>query len=292
MRTFGDSITVGVGASTVEKSLAGLLFTNKAASGAQAADVGKAIQATDLTQQANFMLMVGTNDHRTYKNDPVKMEFFKRFYRQCLAWLLLPGKIKARDSGMSLTGTWGNTVVNAFGKNSTQAGAKASCTVAGTAVYIGYIIQNDPLANADATVLIDGAFAGTLNSSGAMNTVNGATYGPACARFGDLADGPHTVDITQNTQGKIFYLDYVAGNAGQSGNLTAINIPKMSAAAYAQYGTSEQNVIAYNDIVTAVLAEFGFTPKDAFSALNPTVDLGSDGVHPNDSGHAKLFNLL
>jgi lysophospholipase L1-like esterase len=292
MRAFGDSITVGVGASAPAKSWAGLLFSNKAVSGSQAVDVGAAIQVADISQQSDFTLMVGTNDHRSYLNDPTKMEFFRRFYRQCVAWLLLPQKIKANDSRMTYTGTWGNTQANTFGKNTYQAGATATCTVNGTTVFVGYIIQNYPTSGADAIVKIDGNVIGTLNSFGVMNSVNGATYGPACAHFDGLADGPHTVEIIQNTQGKVFYLDFIAGSAEQSGNLIAINIPKMSNAAYLQFGTSEQNVIAYNTIISDVLAEFGIAPKDAFSALNPAADLTADGVHPNDSGHAKLFNLL
>ena len=294
---FGDSHTVGVGASVPAKSWVGL-FTpaNLAVSGSQAAEVSKAVQASDPDPDATYTVMVGTNDHRHYKADATKQEYFRQFLRQSLAWLAFPTKCKARDACMSYTGSWGNTSANTFGKVSTQNGATAEATVSGTAAYVCYILQNHSAALSSANVEIDGVPVGTIGSgasSPAMNTVNGSTYSSACKRFAGLSSGAHDVKVTVTSSGKNLYLDYIAGNSQASTpKMLVSNIIKMSAAGYSTYGTSLANVNAYNAIIGDVLGELStdgadVTLIDNFSDIDPSADL-ADGVHPNNSGHSKI----
>ncbi|MGL4899881.1 MAG: SGNH/GDSL hydrolase family protein, partial [Shewanella sp.] len=276
MIAFGDSITVGVGATAPQLSWFNQLTTNKAVSGNQAADVSKAVQQIAPVSGDKFTVVVGVNDHRTYRNDPMKQEFFKGFLRQALAWLSLPTKIKARDAAMSYSGTWANTVANTFGKNSTQLGAKACATVSGNRVFVSYIVQNHAAAGGIAEVWIDGAMVGTLNSFGAMNTVNGASFAPACASF-SVPDGVHNVEVKLINSGKLFYLDYIAGNADALQSPVKLgSIIRMSPAAYALHVTSDANVVAYNAIISQVASEFGIVPIDLFSAIDPANHL-ADG---------------
>jgi len=291
---FGDSHTVGVGATAPAKSWLGLMApVNAAASGAQAADVSNAVQGQAPDLGRTYTIMVGTNDHRTYKADTTKQEFFKRFLRQAIAWLAYPEKCKGRDACMSYTGTWSNTAANGFGKVSTQSGATAQAMVDGQSVYLCYIIQAHSSALSSANIEIDGAVVGTVGSYGAMNTVNGSTFASACSRFGGLSSGSHTVKVTVTSSGKNFYLDYIAGSAQPTPRVLVSNVIRMTAAAYSAYGTSLANVTAYNGIISDVISEFTSDTADValidnYSDIAPSTDLAGDGVHLNDAGHAKV----
>jgi lysophospholipase L1-like esterase len=290
---YGDSITAGVGASPVSKSWIGL-FTpaNLAVSGSQAAEVSKAVQSSGPDPDATYTIMIGTNDHRHYKTDTAKQEYFRKFFRQSLAWLALPDKCKGRDTCMTYTGSWGNTVANSFGKVSNQSGAAAEATVSGTAVYVCYILQNHSLALSSASVEIDSVSAGTIGSgavSPPMNTVKGSTYASACQRYAGLSAGAHDVKITVTSSGKNLYLDYIAGSSQASApKILVSNIIQMSSAGYSTYGTSLANVNAYNAIIEDVMSEFpGVILIDNFTSIDPVADL-ADGIHPNNAGHAKI----
>jgi len=292
---FGDSITVGVGASSSNKSWAGLLggqrqVSNSAASGDQAADQSAKIQAASWAADRSYAIMVGTNDHRTYRSDAAKQAAFKAFVRQCIAWLAIPSKTIARSSSVTYTGTWGNTVANTIGKQTTAMGAKASASFTGSGVVVGYILQQDLAAMSTATVKIDGVSVGSLSSYATMSTVNGRTYAPAAAYFGGLADGPHTIEIENTVAGKIFYLDYVAAVPKFSPRIVVSNVIRMTPAAYTTYNTSEANVIAFNAQIQSVVGEFAshglpVVLVDNCSGIDPAIHL-PDGVHPNDAGHS------
>lgn len=234
--------------------------------------------------------MVGTNDHRTYRNDTAKQAAFKAFLRQCIAWIAIPTKTLARSSAVTYTGTWGNTAANNIGKQTTAMGAKASVSFTGCGVVVGYILQQDPAAMSTATIKIDGVSVGSLSSYAAMSTVGGRMFAPAAAYFGGLSDGPHTIEIENTVAGKIFYFDYVAAVPQTSPRIVVSNIIKMTPAAYATYNTSDANVVAFNVLVASVAGEFAshglpVVPVDNFSGIDPAIHL-PDGVHPNDSGHA------
>lgn len=293
---FGDSITVGVGATSYASSWAGLWgadfsTTNTAVNGDQAGDMSYEIQSNHVEEsERTYTMMIGTNDHRTYKDDIVKQGFFKSFLRQSLAWMALPTRTNARSVNVVETGIWADTGANAIGRVTTELGATATCSVTGTGVYIGYIIQNSLSSEGVADVRIDGILVGTISIYGQMDTVNGRTFAPAAAYFGGLTDTSHTVEITVTSSGENFYLDYVAGSPQPPPKLIVSNIIKMSDAAYATYGTSEANVIAYNTIISDVISEFAsdgvaITAVDNYIDIDPLTDL-SDGVHPNDTGHA------
>lgn len=296
---FGDSITAGVGASTLANSWAGLFGTNYAVtncarSGDQAADQSAEIQANHTPSSSRrYALMVGTNDHRTYRTDTAKQVAFKSFFRQCVGWLTLPTKKTARDGSVTYTGTWADTSVNNIGRNTSSLGAKASTTFNGTGVLVGFIIQDDLAAQSTATVKIDGASMGTLSSYAAMTTVNGKTFAPAAAYFGGLSSGAHTIEIENTVGGEIFYLDYFAEMDQPALPIVISNIIKMTAGAYTTFTTSEANVILYNTLIDDVIAEFaahGITLPlvDNFNDIDPATHL-PDGVHPNDTGHSIIY---
>jgi len=287
MQVFGDSISVGVGASTPSKSWVGLYSpVNSAVSGYQAGDMSNQLAST-LTDD-NYALAIGTNDVRIYKDNATKKGYFESFLRHCLAWLAYPNRVRARD--MTITGAWSNTSVNSFGRYSLVNGATIKATVTGAKIFVGYIIQNALGAVSTADVYIDGVIVGSISCDGytvAMNTQNGATYANACKVF-NVAYGEHLVEIVNTSvNGKYLYVNYVACEQS-SPAIKVSNIIKMSASAYAALGISQATTDAYNAIINNVLQDFSTVLVDNYSVIDPSIHLTSDGVHPNDLGHSVI----
>lgn len=301
-QAFGDSITANHGASPAAASYVNLFaLSNQGVSNTQAGDMSNRIRAlvTSFDASKKYTLMIGTNDHRVYKADATKQEFFKRFLRNSVAWLSLENKKMPRVSGdITFTGTWSNASGNAINKYTQQQNATATTTVTGTSVYIGYIIQNFTGSDSVAEIRIDGNLVGTIGSYGVINTSGGSTYADAAVRFDGLSAGSHTVEITVTSSGKNFYLNYIAGNnnsGGQYPKIALSNVIRMTAGGYSTHGSSDAIVDQYNVIVDDLVAEFvadGFdvTLVDNHTAVNPATDITSDGVHPNNSGHLKIHN--
>lgn len=287
MINFGDSITVGIGASTAPKSWVGLYAPiNQAAAGSQAAEVSNAaLSASD----TNYTLMIGTNDVRIYKDSIEKQAHFKRFLRGILSALCHPVKTIARN--MTATGTWVNTSVNSIGRYTLTNGAKLSCTVTGSKIFVNYIIQANTLAISTGDVYIDSVLVGSISCDGQTNlmtTQNGLTYGSGCEVF-NVAEGEHLVEIINTSaNGKYFYINYVSTN--QTEPLVKIsNIIKLGASTYTSLGITSATTDAYNAIINNVITDFCAILIDNYSDINPAIHL-SDGVHPNDAGHLIIHN--
>lgn len=301
--SFGDSITAGYGISPASNSWMGK-FTpaNNAVSNTQAGDMAARIETllpAGYSPDKTLCLMIGTNDHRTYKSDLVKQGFFKGFLRECVLWPSIEGKKMPRVSGdITFSGSWSNTAGNAIGKVSTGLGAYAEAVVEGDSVYIGHVIQNHAASDSKADVYVDGVVVGEVGCFGAMNTSGGASYSSATQRFSGLGAGSHTVRVVLKTSGKNFHLNYIAGSDNASGVYPKIllsNVVRMTAAAYTTYGSSDAIVDQYNVIIGDLLSEFAadgldVTLIDNHASLNPTTDFLTDGVHPNALGHEKIHN--
>lgn len=299
MKIFGDSISTNStasGASTAQKSMSGLAMPELfAVSGAQAADQANTIQVLTPDDET-VRMMIGTNDVRIYKGDATKKGFYKAFLLACLMWLLTPVKQLARTApGLTYTGTWGNTVANTFGKYSDQVGAKVSGTFSGDVLYLFYIIQNIGSAK-KADVKVDGVKVGELDSNGAMNTQNGASYANACKRFAGFGPGSHTFEIIVTSGGARFYFN-AAADGVQSGTAKILlsNIARFSAAYNSANGLSDAITDDYNTMISDVISDavadgFDVVLVDNHADIDPATHLKSDGVHWNDDGHLIGYN--
>jgi lysophospholipase L1-like esterase len=288
MINFGDSITVGIGASPTLKSWVNLFAPlNQAVSGSQAAEVANAVQTAPVNNLYTFM--IGTNDVRVYKNDATKKQYFKKFLMSALAFVAFPVKLTARS--MIATGTWANTQVNTFGRVTTQNGASLKGSFTGNKVFLSYIIQHDVNATGVGNVYIDGVLVGTVSSNGytvPMNTQNGLSYASACDVF-NTTDGTHEIEIVnQSPNGKILYINWIATEQ-TSPAIYVSNIIKLSSSVYSQLGISQATTESYNAIIDDVLQNFNAVFVDNFNSIDPTLHL-PDGVHPNNAGHAIIFN--
>nr|WP_080577238.1 SGNH/GDSL hydrolase family protein [Sinorhizobium fredii] len=305
----GDSITVGVGVTTAQRyatlsaNSLSRTIVSRAKSGDMAADQGQKAIAIKRGSGDIATIMVGVNDQRIYRASVVKRGYYIAF----LLRLILDSTATVRKTGRSTAiakyGTWSNTAVNNFGVTTTLKSAKATATVSGTAVYIGSIIQNHPAAKGVAQVRIDGVLKGTISSDGTgdggMTTANGLAYGPAAFRFGGLSPGNHKVELTvTSANGQNFRLDYIAGNANQTGVKTFVsNVIRMNAYGYAKFGGSDSSVAAFNADIATLIDTLSDDGLDAFlvnnwAAINPATHLLPDGVHPNPAGHSKIYTVF
>ena len=298
--TYGDSIDAGTGASPAAAAWAARFATYDAGySGDQAADAAKKIIASTREVPQRCVLLVGVNDARIYQGDTAKREFTHQFMRTCAIWLLCPVRTLGRAStGVTKTGSWSNTSANNYGLATTQNGATWETTVTGPEIYLGYLIQNNENAHGAADVYIDGAKVDTINTFGAMTTYNGLAYATATKRYSGLSAGSHEVKlVVTSPAGQYFYVDYITGAQPGATKLLLCNITRQSAAGYSANGGSDTITDAYNaDIETlrSELASDGFNIAliDNHYSIDPSTDLNSDGIHPNNAGHLKIFNNI
>jgi hypothetical protein len=297
-RIFGDSISTpstNSGASSAANSMAGLTAGAEynAVVGYQADTLANWVRLKAVDSR-ECRLMIGTNDVHVHKNDAQEQAWFREFLLASVAWLLTPAKKLAREPGdFLLTGSWGNTAVNNFGKYTDQNGASAEGTFQGDAVYAFYIIQKN--VNAIADVYVDNVLVGELRSDGDFGGSSmQAPWAHACRRFAGFGPGQHTFKIVSRG-GLRFYLNGIAGTVQTgSARLLLSNIAYFTAGAYATYGISAATTDAYNAIIVGVVNDlladgFDVTLVDNNAAIDPLTDLKPDGIHWNDAGHAKGF---
>lgn len=296
-RAFGDSFTVGVGASPASNSWFNRSVpSNNAASSSQSADVSIAVQAFQPKEFDISTLYIGYNDVARYKNDQSKKQFFKDCYRGCLAWLLLVDKKTARgnQAGITFTGSWLDNPTNLMGRYTTQNGASAKATVSGNSVWIGVSKGNNAVMAQSVNVKIDGVNKGTFSVYEAgVTTFLGSWYGRPALYFSGLGEGPHEVVITHNdSTGKFLHVDYIAGSHQEKKTMVlASNITKFPNAYYSSLGINLNTTIAYNQIINDVISEFqGFDIRlvDNFSAIDPMLHVSDQWGHPNNLGHALI----
>lgn len=302
----GDSITYGYGVTASQRystqlaTALGLPEVNRGKNNDMAAD--QAHKATIATRVAGdkATIMVGTNDERTYGVNATKLGYYIGYLRRLAFDAVAPTRNYARTAAVSKTGPWANTQVNSFGMNTTTSGSTATAAVTGTSVYIGHIIQDHPSTQGVAEVRVDGVLVGTVSSNGAgMKTANNLTYGPAVTRFSGFSAGAHTVEVkVVSASGYYFFLDFIAGNAGQNGAKAFVsNVIRMNATGYANYGGSDANVSNYNAAIASMISHFTTDGLPVYlvnnwAAIDPAADLLPDGIHPDADGHTKLKNTF
>lgn len=295
IRAFGDSITEGVGASVPAKAWRNVLaaalgqaITSLAHSGDMVADQTDEVLSASVAVGDTSIICLGVNDQRIYGSDAAKRCYFRKGLAAHVAWLALGSKVTARSVGNE-TGTWENTGVFGIGRCGRTAGAKKTFQVSGSTVYLSHLIQNGQAGAFD--VRIDGVLVGSFVTAANMTTYHGQTYGPQLLRFAGLSAGVHTVEVEVTSAGRV-YIEWVAGN--DQAVLPKVYVGNViKAAPPYTAGGSDANVDAYNQEISAMVAEFAadglcVTLVDVCARLNVTSDLSSDGLHPSDAGHAKI----
>ncbi len=314
-KAYGDSITNEVGASSPANAYINLLATsrgwslttNNAVDGDMVPDQADPVFAEVIGDGEQSTIMLGTNDQRFYEESVPKRTAFKVGHAALLAWLAIPDarKQKGQDAD-SETGTWTDTSSaygGTLGRQSVVAGSTITFTVYGTVAYFCSILQNSIVATF--TVSIDGVVRGSFATGpgATITSVNGRTFTPQLIRIPGLSEGSHSLVVTVVTAsgGNPVYALWATGNQGhktkEGPNVWVGNVPRFTSAGYTASGGSDVDVAAFNAMIRAnvtQLAADGLNVAlvDSASRLNPAVDLGGDGVHPDDSGHAVIANAF
>lgn len=294
---FGDSITVGAGASSTGNSyiaklgvLLGEAFVNSAVSTAMVADQESVFGTKTIASGDTTVLAFGTNDQAKYDTDPTKRGHFIDGLRHYAVQAAAYVSAATPNNGVTFSGAWGNGY--AYGcYAASAAGAKANFSVSGNTICLGFIRQ---YANTGTfRVRIDGADKGIFASGGDVRTLLGKAYGPMALAFSSLGAGSHTVEVevlSANSSNVVFFRHF--SSCTPKAKVCIVNIPH--AVAYT-YGGSSANVDTYNIAISALVTELRGYGLDVNLADVGSVMTSSDfydNVHPNDTGHTKYTSVL
>jgi len=304
---FGNSITNGQWASTNPNKFVELIGSyigenviNTGVAGDQAADIQRNIYRQNVNANGYqfFTSMAGSNDVTYYAANTDKQANYKKIIDASAGWLLIPQsyRILGQSSLITYSGTWTNSTLytGAISKQSATNGNTATVSVTGSTIYLAYTMQDSN--SGTFSVTVDGVSQGSFNNFGqagsAILTNNGSSYASGLARFTGFSSGAHTVVVTvtsSTSASNVVYLDWVAGSDG----LNTVGKPTLIQAEI-PIRFSSTNIATYNNLVRQSVTTFkndGFNMFTAYTqnVLSFPTDMASDGAHPNDLGHYKLF---
>lgn len=315
---FGDSITVGTGASTTANSYASLVasakgwtLSNLAGSGTQASDYGSPNGQIDHVLQQTVadttksMILTGFNDMRAWGTASAGFLTYQDTLRAMLIWLSTRNSML--KTGQSLSCGWTNLTTSAYPTNigiySSTNNATVSADVYGDVIYVVSIRLVS--GGGTFTLTVDGTqFGGTYSCNGAQTTNRGTTYAPMVVRIDGLTETKHTVTMkVTSTTGNV-YLMWMSGNRGVSTSngpeVWVGNCLRMPSAGYALsgYAAGDDSVVGvYNSKIREIVRELSgdglnITLADAGGAYDLSTDVYSDNIHPNDTGHAHIADAF
>lgn len=297
----GDSISYpGYGASAwhgyvpVLQQLLNSQVSNLSAPGYMTADQTTNLCSISVVAGDTSIVELGTNDHWVYKDNVTQQGYFQGGLLAVVAYLATPQKLYGKNAAAAdMTGAWSNTPSFGIGKMTDAIGSSIKFRVAGEAVYLG-TIQFDGVYG-EFTVTIDGVPHGSYQTNApGLTTLNAMPCGQRVLRFAGLPSGEHEVVVSM-TSGQYVFAEWCAGSA-QDGlsPVYVCNITGMTPACYASRPPlSAATLQVYNDILgtvvtTLTLDGLPVSLVDNSSIFFPGSDTYSDGLHPNDTGHAKL----
>ncbi|PWB61321.1 MAG: hypothetical protein C3F14_11945 [Deltaproteobacteria bacterium] len=307
---FGDSITVGVGATDNQSAYANVIarrngwtLTNRAQSGMELADQVPLMYSESVAADANYFTLAGFNDMRQFGTDNEGISTYRNGLFAAMAWLALPeaAKTRATADNVAYTGLWDpSPAYAALGKSSAQQGATAAFSVDGSVIYVGAAARFG--GSGAFSLAVDNVDRGTWSANASRAPASGFPYVPFLIRLTGLSPGRHTVVLTVTSAADNVFFDWAAGLGPLPEARPFVyvgNTLRMSAAGYA-LGSPDWNrgsdaaVALFNAAIRDVcdtLAADGMNVLcvDASAAYDPdTADASPDRVHPSDQGMAKI----
>jgi lysophospholipase L1-like esterase len=317
-RSFGDSITAGVGASVYANAYAPLTaaalgittnYTNRGVGNDQAADCVNHVfnyENSSSTSAALYSLMIGTNDWHMFGIGAHEATFNLE-HRAILSWLATRSEDRV-DAGTVLGTNWASdtTFAAVTGAKSTTNGAvnTYSVTTYGKPLYIwSRMIDGN---GGTFSISVDGGAAVNVNcfAPTTISTVNGATSSVQLTRI-VVPAGVHSVVITVtsataagNIVGVVsmgtpsahtYYTSPRVACSGinpSGGDNSQAATPALAQAATAQYTMDVlDNVeLLQSDGLDIVYVDNRAAMQDGAVALM----ISATDLHPNDAGHAAL----
>lgn len=312
LEAFGDSLTLGTGATTpatggyapLVAAAKGWTLANHGVNGGMCITQQIQIYALSVLPGTISSYLIGPNDERVYGTDPTRFPIYQGALTAQLAWLAIPEAKKVRGqatAAIAYAGTWADDVATyggTLGRSSTTNGSTATLTLTGRHLFIATRIQDG---NAGTfTLTVDGALYGSYSCAAPGLIAGNLNYAPSGIVIPNLSDGVHTVLLTVTSAtaaGNVVWLDWAAGSGGvrqvAGPYCYSIGVPRMSAAGYTAFGGSEATVAEYNRFLRGLCGFLGYCGLnvifvDASPYVEPTADISGDGIHPNDQGHRHL----
>ncbi len=307
LRTWGDSITYGVGATSSSYDFASLTATdegwslaNYGVAGDDSVDTCEYINAASpLPANAYNTLLTGANDLRHAMTSTAgEMEYINAV-AACSIWLATTqgsNRITAASSANTTTGTWTpSTLYTKTGLNSTVAGSSISGSFTGN-VFYGQLTST-ATSNYQVSISIDGGTATTYtppvqNYAGAR-----VAFGPYLVRIPltGASSAAHTVTFTCVSPGTTgCYVDWFAGN----GLVTAGSPPYLWLGTpyyTAQPGYPESEYAQMAQYVRQIQAQLAADGLQVYLAdtynwfqLQTIPACAYDQIHPANCGHEIL----
>jgi hypothetical protein len=310
---FGDSVTLGTGASVPANNYVNLIGSglvwdvfDHGLGGYRMADI-VGIELMGVTQfngaammdgAANSTMLVGYNDMRVNNTDATAQSAFTHELNAAIAYAgtRAENKVTGQGTGVTYSGTWTNSTLESgsLGKYSSTNGDTASFSLTGTTIFVG---TSKTAANASAqfSVTVDGVTSGPYSPAPYVAGAS-VTYNPTVVAITGLSNTSHSVVFTVvDGTGKVYFDWAGAITAGVYGpNVFVGNCLPMNATGYAG-GGSATAVGQYNSIIASAvstMAGYGIRAKlvDVSSGFNTATMVSGDNVHPNDTGHAFIAN--
>jgi hypothetical protein len=305
LTAFGDSITVGDGATTalgrfidLVQADTGWSLTNNAVSGREVIDMADSVFGSAPSNSTQYLWLAGFNDLRNYQAVAAGQQTFSGALQALTAWLAIPAtkRKKAQESGVTYVGGWTNgaNYGGALVKLSSTVGNTATFSFSGSAFIVGH--TRLPTGTGSFTISIDGGAAITVTGANAIASLQGRTYAPAISIITGLAETFHTAVITV-TSGSV-NLEWMSGisqstPAFSGPHVFVGNILRMGAAAFtvqppnidALIGIYNNLIkIALQPLIEAGLKVVSVNTNDRFLLG----DLSADDIHPNNAGHQAI----
>lgn len=310
--TFGDSITESIQASddahkypSIIANEAGWQLTNLATGGEITPKSNDNIFGTNIANKTNVIWMPGLNDLRWYGLNQGAISTFKDLVLSGLVWLSIPeaDKIESDEPGWTFEGNW--TQLRIYTANlgtayATQPGEKASITVEGDVIYLGYINR---YWYSDCTlfeVRIDGISQGNVDPC----TITVPSFAPKflvmVKRYSGLTNDDHLVEVIHTGEaGKLTHISFIATNGKVNVNYPNVFLGsaiRMTSTGYGYGGGtnwnqgSDEAVAVWNDAArevaeTLIVDGLKIKAVDSSSVYIPTEHVGADDIHPSDLGY-------
>lgn len=317
---FGDSIALGVGASTTAKRWTSLLCTalsksenNQAVGGSQWVDSAIEIYNNFTNAQTTF-LSWGTNDV-AYQN---YMDLVEGMMKNSILYCCLPTakKISARSGG-TLVGTWTNTPVYPIGTGTGTLDGSASATYTVNGRYVCWAMtcyQATAGNQVTVQVSIDGTVISVTNApsasvwplpTGFASGLSSQFYASFAFIYDTAATGNHTLLLVPNHTGTpvsaTFSLDWVgAFDTNQASCNTVLVSDYGSHDTWTYYTTTPTTInllpqsYALRDRMKRVANNFRnryglpvYFLEDQYT-MNEYGELCTDYLHPNNAGHSQI----
>lgn len=309
----GNSIAAGAQSSVIDSSYANrfsksvnLSLTNIAVPGIKEYDIIGLLLAAENPGHSNVTLMEGgLNGLRSFSSANT-LNSIPNAFGSGIINHFLASYVSGSDASITRTGSWVpnyNFALNGFGKTTTAAytnghiGDVASWT-SPASTSIALQIAGNVGGGATATIVIDGTTMEVINT---VNQVETGSYIPMARAYTGLANTTHTVTVTFSAGSGLLILDYL-GTLVSNPVLpfVVIDVPYLDFTNGTAAGAdTKARTDTVNNRLTVLVNAFRAKGLPVYEALTNTiytatlgVDLFSDGVHPLDLGHYRIFQSI